>query len=1504
MNRPTVKQQQPSLEPPPIDATFGTRLRYFVALHKRKLILAANAAVLLAAISGYAAWRYVDYRVTLRDLRADAYLALEANDLERAQHLFTRYLASRPNDANALHSLARCQLQRAGRDQSGLLAAVSTLENTLELDPRNYAAKRSLLETYLRLGYREEAEPVAEDLFRRYPRDPMPFSVLVSFGLDRREFDRVITRADAVLSGEIVPEELRDTAMLAKARAYVGQGKTQDAMYWVEQCVKVSAANLQAQELYLSLCERLGRPPEELSRHARRLVEQNPEVSLNHLMLAIACRVASDQASRRGDLEAAEQYALESMQILRGLTRRDLTPVELRMLLDELQRGGAREDALVLLGEQADREDAPWVAREYARRALVMGRAHEASTRLARMIREGDLADTDTELVGLAALAEFMISSSNQDAPNAEQLQYYLDTLRGREYDPIANAWCYYLADQGVPGLSRATPQERVEMMRQALSGGSSNPLFYAAMGHDLLNLGQTAEGQAALLRAAAWAPYWGQPLALLSQSLRQGGQRPEAFRVATQALSREPGRPQVQAEYLRAAVDNLASLTADHRARVTEWADRLSESPPPGSEIDLLACRIALHAAQGDHATATRLINETVESLGRDNPGLVVMLARLSSAHGLDLRDALIERVLQNDANYLPAVVDRAAALLRDQGRRAALDYFQQRRAAATDGESAAWALSWVNLLESANDPRAAEAWRKLAEDFPDSVAVTEAMADNETVWRDAELVARVVDRLTALGLDSTDRAVLADIRHTLLFDTDGEARARATDRLETLVRAHPATASLSTRYLLGDAMGMAGRFGDELSLMASVIQRGELPADYHVRFSRRLRAVGAVDEANRVLASLAQRPGGDRLTAARIAASNLAAAGELDRALSVLHAVHATASQGSVGPVLGQLYLRAGQADQARNVARQMARLDDPQRMLDAATLHAALGDTDAADALARRVMRIADAEAASATEARVTTALADYLFTQGQTDDALEQLVRAAEAGGDRVSPWTQAIVTSLRLGDLDRARAIAQQAAESTGLSEHFGVLEAAAPSIERALGMPDTASLLPLLFSDPHARASLLRVLASLPELSSQDLPAREAALAVIIAAADRHPDLLALQSLAVSSLVLSDHDTEAIARVDRTLTVFGDQAALADVGARLMAEDNHLDDAIRYASVWRSRQGRSDEADLLLIDLLGTHGPAEQAPTRLARYLREVEAGPGVRPDVSAAVGRVMLRTGHREWVESTLWPWAEYNPIGRNIWGQLAKWQPTLEAGDAWLERLVPLMPDDAPTGELINLYSARIALAERFEQRERLQQIHEEIAALPAPHAEDRDLLNLRGTLAISIGRLDEAVAIYRGLHERYPGSIAATNNLAYALQQTPGGAEEAVRLARLVVARNPSNGEARDTLAMALFKAGVPREAEVQARLAAWFSPYNLTVRVNRATVLAEVAGHERARAELDRLYPQLPLMTQRSADSLDRLRQLADAVGSQPPPDLVLSAEDAPAKPPQS
>jgi len=329
------------------DPTWLDRIRGVPRALRRNWRLTALIGVVLLlvlAIGGFAAWRYAIWRIDTRDLRAEAFAAYEAGDFEQSSSLFAEYIARKPEDTNALHRLALARLEASDVTKEDLLEASAPLQRILEIDPKHQSARRSLTQLYIRLGFIEEAEQLAAALFNEHPRDVYAFSTLVQINLHQGDFDAVLDLTDNVLSGEIVPDQLRDTAMLAKARAYVRVGELDEAMYWAEECAKVSAANLQAQELYLQLAQRLGRPHEEFARHARRLYEQHPDVVMNQLMYAIASRAAGQRAASHGDEEAAAAYQKRSLDLLRGTASKDLTPTAPRAVRrpdGAVGRGGA-----------------------------------------------------------------------------------------------------------------------------------------------------------------------------------------------------------------------------------------------------------------------------------------------------------------------------------------------------------------------------------------------------------------------------------------------------------------------------------------------------------------------------------------------------------------------------------------------------------------------------------------------------------------------------------------------------------------------------------------------------------------------------------------------------------------------------------------------------------------------------------------------------------------------------------------------------------------------------------------------------------------------------------------------------------------------------------------------------------------------------------------------------------------------------------------------------------
>ena len=88
----------------------------------------------------------------------------------------------------------------------------------------------------------------------------------------------------------------------------------------------------------------------------------------------------------------------------------------------------------------------------------------------------------------------------------------------------------------------------------------------------------------------------------------------------------------------------------------------------------------------------------------------------------------------------------------------------------------------------------------------------------------------------------------------------------------------------------------------------------------------------------------------------------------------------------------------------------------------------------------------------------------------------------------------------------------------------------------------------------------------------------------------------------------------------------------------------------------------------------------------------------------------------------------------------------------------------------------------------------------------------------LLIRGDRWVRLGRWPLAVADYRASLARQPDSSIAANNVAWQLAFAPGGnyAEEAIRLARKAVAMDVDDPNSRNTLGVALYRAGHLLEA----------------------------------------------------------------------------------------
>jgi tetratricopeptide (TPR) repeat protein len=168
-------------------------------------------------------------------------------------------------------------------------------------------------------------------------------------------------------------------------------------------------------------------------------------------------------------------------------------------------------------------------------------------------------------------------------------------------------------------------------------------------------------------------------------------------------------------------------------------------------------------------------------------------------------------------------------------------------------------------------------------------------------------------------------------------------------------------------------------------------------------------------------------------------------------------------------------------------------------------------------------------------------------------------------------------------------------------------------------------------------------------------------------------------------------------------------------------------------------------------------------------------------------------------------------------NYFAHQLVGNALRERGELAAAERSLREAVRIKPDSD---------DARIDLAALLVDTGRLDAARSELERARTAGADTADYHAVAGLAADRAGRDAEAIASYRAALEREPGHREAANNLAWLLATSEDPSlrepQEALGLARAVLARDPDDPLVLDTLAAAQAAAGRPGEAaRTQAR-----------------------------------------------------------------------------------
>jgi tetratricopeptide (TPR) repeat protein len=219
-------------------------------------------------------------------------LSVQGEELDAAEAAFRRALELEPDYAPAHWRLGAAAIAQ-GRPE----AAARALERALELAPDLQPARLALAQVRLSEGELEGAESLLRELLHEQPEHAQALSTLAQVAMRQGRGDearRIAERAEAApfynlysdpLMDQVVTEGVSAVLIWERARAFLQNGKVEQAAIGLSRVVELQPDNADAHHQLALAYRNLGRPAA-ARRHLERVVALQPELVDARIQLA------------------------------------------------------------------------------------------------------------------------------------------------------------------------------------------------------------------------------------------------------------------------------------------------------------------------------------------------------------------------------------------------------------------------------------------------------------------------------------------------------------------------------------------------------------------------------------------------------------------------------------------------------------------------------------------------------------------------------------------------------------------------------------------------------------------------------------------------------------------------------------------------------------------------------------------------------------------------------------------------------------------------------------------------------------------------------------------------------------------------------------------------------------------------------------------------------------------------------------------------------------------
>lgn len=940
---------------------------------------------------------------------ADLYVLMDL--VPRALPYLSRWSASRPDDAEAVLTLARARARSARRGE-----AIEGLEDFLKRHPRHQEVLLAAAEMCLEEGLLERAEVLARQGLgiREAALAAELLLVRVHQAAGRHEAAWQALQAAADHYPDAPEVRAEGAALCRRFALHPDDAADADAvaLLWWERFLVFQPDDLQVQELLASLYGRRGAEGE-ARRVLERLVTLDP--APRHWLELAAMQLKAGQAeAARSSLESALSGPGRPEE---ALTRAQAALLLARVLLDL----GLPHDALTTLeAHEAAHADAA-LARE------LTARSYQTLADLAS--RKGDLLAVADHLERVVAL------TSDRVALRA------LAAARARAGDRLGaeEAWQRVLVQQPQDGEALRALGDLVATAGRTLEAERYYRQALAVDAEDIHALGALADLVWGAGRREEAYRIYEQLMELdtehvpavlgFARDALVSGQPLEAWEYARRVLAREPDRHEAR-DLAREGLRRVAE--GEEPATAIAWWQRLVALEPGdlAARRGLWAAYVALGAQSEavEAATAWLALEPGAGPAAlflaerfRRSGDLATARERLAGAlGGGDLKVAVALALVDLELGAVSAARERLESLYLelpdDDSVRMALA-----RARLLDGQGPeAWSL--VQDLASADDAArqvavdaavaaaesaqvagqaaaALEWWRKAQRLAPDDVALQRRLMHFHRLSGQLEDAARAARALLAAHPDEVEAALYL-----------GKFLASRGQQDEAALILAPVAREPAAAWMLASTAWQAGRPAEVLSWLEGLGPALQGHPEALLLLARALRATGRLAEAWSVLQRLEAMQPEDPETGTAMAELAREAAGltlpDADRAIWLHRLLLLRPLEREARAAYAEVLLAMDRPVDAARLYSELARLDQENGqwlIAEAAAQQAAGRHEEARRALAAAREREPEAEGLLLAEARLSTAIQDH---QGAFE-ALESLAREGVLGEEERS-----------------------------------------------------------------------------------------------------------------------------------------------------------------------------------------------------------------------------------------------------------------------------------------------------------------------------------------------------------------------------------------------------------------------------------------------------------------------------------------------------------------